>query len=1129
MLKNFRKTLVFVVCACMLLSGIAYLAPQSDHNRTLVNNSISFSYGTVTRFYIINNMSIPTPQNFVEHIIINSSRYANENPNLSNIFFMMSDITLIPSWLQSGNSNSAFNTSYWLRINQSIPAYSYLPICMDYATPGNNILNNYSIGEAPQLTNVYGLYDDGSHIFNFYDNFAGTKLNTTEWKPSSSNIKVDDGITFSSSNSYITSRTQYAFDSCVEAYGIMNSPSTNSSTSYDLGGVGFGENGMDYTSPVITSGWAENHTNGLGLTVYNGNGPFQYSYSKSINDTTYNTFGTGLIRNNYTRGTVNTIYENSSTENLGLSGNGNLNITLGFQSNDFPTVNNFRYIMEFNTTPHGVGVPYSFELHNVKFKEEGLPVGDFWSLTILNLFNALGNGGDTVQLCENFSLPNGIYNYSVYSEQGGYQATSNSGTFKVENNNVVVNVSFVHAKTDTSFVEKNLPKGTQWILNIYNNSTNFTTYKTNQTSIVIPLENGTYKVFLNESANGYIPIPDYKRIIVDGFARTYNIEYESPANRSLLNPLKSFNPSQHQVNSGYNNILSGGVSISSLVVDSAANVIYSIIQSSGVIVPYNITTGNYMKNITIGAKSNPACAFYNPQNGYIYVSDMGTGNLTIINGRTDAIIENITLPFLKNSDFSIVQSSTSNVLYVFGFNYTNTSNGTSYVISSSGNILAHHNFTGLSPQNYIGSFPILASPAMYGQNLILANGTGIDVLNLSDGHKAFYAAPEYYCPDLLVPYGHTGKFIVSNEVNNTSLIFNAVTSQMCDGPLIPGEVLGGLFDPINNYLYVSSRSTSCICTANITIISPQEGKVITSIPISEPEDNVVFSSVNQSIFGLNYNENCVIYHSFEVTKGYTVSFEENGLPSNETWFLNISGMNSSGPIKAGTIYSVNLTVGNYYYTAMTNDKKFSGNSGNIEVDSSETVNVKFSSVNFKVNFIETGLTGISWAVTVNGTLYKISGSEISINLSNGTYDYNVNSINGYSIRNKEGNFTVYGKMTTIYVAFSRLVYKITFDELGLPDGTTWEITLNGVQHNVTGNTFSIYVPNGTYQYSIGSVNGYSATNQTGNITLSGAGASVNITFSKISSTSTAFYIEAGVVVAVVVAVVGLLVWRRISK
>ena len=52
---------------------------------------------------------------------------------------------------------------------------------------------------------------------------------------------------------------------------------------------------------------------------------------------------------------------------------------------------------------------------------------------------------------------------------------------------------------------------------------------------------------------------------------------------------------------------------------------------------------------------------------------------------------------------------------------------------------------------------------------------------------------------------------------------------------------------------------------------------------------------------------------------YSVQFTENGLPSGTSWYVNISGMTSSGPITTNN-YSIKLTNGNYIFAISTFNK-----------------------------------------------------------------------------------------------------------------------------------------------------------------------------------------------------------------
>ena len=120
---------------------------------------------------ITNTQDIATPSPFQVMITVNSAQYATyEASDLSNIAFSASDGTIIPSWLESGNSNSATNTVYWLKV-ESIPADSSITISMNFYSTSTNVLNGQTTGEAPDLSNVRGQCDNGANVFIMYADF----------------------------------------------------------------------------------------------------------------------------------------------------------------------------------------------------------------------------------------------------------------------------------------------------------------------------------------------------------------------------------------------------------------------------------------------------------------------------------------------------------------------------------------------------------------------------------------------------------------------------------------------------------------------------------------------------------------------------------------------------------------------------------------------------------------------------------------------------------------------------------------------------------------------------------------------------------------------------------------------
>lgn len=147
---------------------------------------------------VTNTQSIATPVPFQQMITVNSAAYSSiEASNLQNVEFFDSSGNVIPSWLESGNANTATNTVYWLRIAAGIPADSSVTVYLGFFSSSTNLFNAQTIGEAPQLSPVYGEYDNGATVFIYYTNFAGNSLPSgwTAYNPSSISYSVNNGLT----------------------------------------------------------------------------------------------------------------------------------------------------------------------------------------------------------------------------------------------------------------------------------------------------------------------------------------------------------------------------------------------------------------------------------------------------------------------------------------------------------------------------------------------------------------------------------------------------------------------------------------------------------------------------------------------------------------------------------------------------------------------------------------------------------------------------------------------------------------------------------------------------------------------------------------------------------------------
>jgi hypothetical protein len=123
---------------------------------------------------ITNSQNIPTQTGLqvMWQVPVNTlqTRFPSLNSDLSNLRFVYNG-QYIPAWLESINNGTA---TIWIKMPVSIPANSSITLNL-YANPGLNFDGVYW-GEAPQLSPIYGQYDNGANVFNFYTNYAGTSV-----------------------------------------------------------------------------------------------------------------------------------------------------------------------------------------------------------------------------------------------------------------------------------------------------------------------------------------------------------------------------------------------------------------------------------------------------------------------------------------------------------------------------------------------------------------------------------------------------------------------------------------------------------------------------------------------------------------------------------------------------------------------------------------------------------------------------------------------------------------------------------------------------------------------------------------------------------------------------------------
>jgi hypothetical protein len=245
---------------------------------------------------------------------------------------------------------------------------------------------------------------------------------------------------------------------------------------------------------------------------------------------------------------------------------------------------------------------------------------------------------------------------------------------------------------------------------------------------------------------------------------------------------------------------------------------------------------------------------------------------------------------------------------------------------------------------------------------------------------------------------------------------------------------------------------------------------------------------------------------------YEVTFNETGLPSGMFWYVNISGMASSGPISSGSNYTVNLTNGTYSYSISTSNTTYapvSSLNSIIVNGSSLKVVANITEVTYNVVFSESGLpSGLTWYVNLSNGMDSgpITSASYSFLLPNGTYTYTIASENKiYSPTPISSAINVNGLALSEIIQFNEVTYTVTFQETGLPSGTTWYVNLsNGMDSGpITGSSYIFSLTNGSYSYKISSSNKvYAPFPILGTFTVDGSSQIEKISFSLVKYTVT---------------------------
>lgn len=648
----------------------------------------------------------------------------------------------------------------------------------------------------------------------------------------------------------------------------------------------------------------------------------------------------------------------------------------------------------------------------VTFTETNLPANTEWWVNITNLTTDSEQDFGTTGATLKTSLPNGPYNYTIYSTNSSWYAPP--GLFTVSGAAVTVPVVFALVTYEVTFTESGLPSGTVWYVNITGQSS----LQSSTSTISTQLPNATYNYKLATANKSWEATQSTGTFIVYGapVAETPTfvlVTFTVTITASSRLPLGTL---------WYVNFTSAALFLSSTtrtITTSLPNGTYPYTVASsnksysptGGPFSATIKGASYSKTITFVLVTYTVEAqetglpsgtewWFNITNVAQFGSTGSTVVTTLPNGSYPYTIGSANKSwmapaglFLVNGHAVTVTVPFSLVTYSVNFTETNLTAGTQWWV----------NLT--NGQSYTSTT----------SSIVFVDPNGSYSYTIGSADKTESAAP--------------GGFTINGANVSVSIAFGPVLY-----PITFTE--SGLPSGVTWYVNLTTGATYHSTTNTITF-SEINGTYYYSIGSS----NLSWASTGGS-FTVK-GTSVALSPVFHLVT-YSVGFAETGLPTGTQWWVNLT----NGQSFTSTTGSISFVEPNatYHYSVGTVAKRLAAIGGVFTIHGAgTTISVTFSLVKISLTFTGTGLpSSKSWFVVINGTSYLPTSNSVTIYVVNGSYPYLIGGPAGWRVTGvaPSGVVTVSGTSVTVAFTFTKgSTYPIHFSETGLPKGESWCVSL----------------------------------------------------------------------------------------
>lgn len=260
---------------------------------------------------------------------------------------------------------------------------------------------------------------------------------------------------------------------------------------------------------------------------------------------------------------------------------------------------------------------------------------------------------------------------------------------------------------------------------------------------------------------------------------------------------------------------------------------------------------------------------------------------------------------------------------------------------------------------------------------------------------------------------------------------------------------------------------------------------------------------------------------------HNVTFNALNIPHGAEWSLTGNGMavNSTSPsivipMQNGS-YNFIATSGAYSTVATREAVLVNGED--------QVVNLTFYRDIHRVVFIADKYpAGSVWTLDLNGRTYASTDNSLALPVANGTYTYSITAPRGYESTPGSGTIGIMGQNETVEFSMAPTGYEVSFHYAGMPAGTPWSVTFDGIVQNATSDNTTFTACSGTHEYVVAVPPGYEASSSSGTVYVSASSVDVAIHASPIPDNARGYAILAiGIAAGTAVGIVTmLLAYRR---